>query len=713
MKYRFFSFFYVMTLLSWGQEQSLNYNDYYQFPLSLGVEYQTKQPLGGFSENFNILDIGTTLRYPFTDNPVFQPFVKGGLINFDSTDQSFPDKWDHYHIYGLLGMGFTNRFAKNFEVGADVQAGLSEAVFPNAVDSGSVGAPYMQLAAAAKITLNPSYSFSIDINPTVGYQKALSDFDKYDGPFLGIGFGVNFRFGEDPDSAGAIIRNIRFDELFVAPVFSAMQSYYVNNPVGQVTLTNTSRSTLSDVQVSFMQAGFMDSATVSARIPQLEPGSEIMVDLLATYNQQVFTTNGITPLTGEVIVSYNIKGRQAEQRESVTYDLYDKTSITWEDDNKIGAFITPADSALQNYVSFIRKASNEKKNEYYSDPLQLAMQVYAGLQQIGMIYQIDPISPFTRAQEDALVVDSVKLPRETLSRGTGDCDDLTALFCALLEAAGVETGFITVPGHIYPVVNTGYNSRQYPNLHPDRDMTIDVDGMLWVPVEITSVGTGAFLEAWRLGASLWKQYGEEDPQRNFYRTRESQTVYRPVGLRESDLGLQYGNSEALAAAFSDSLSRVGNLVTGEFARIARESGDPKDYNRAGMAYARFGNTKDGEYYFNQALKRDKAFIPAQINLGNIAFVGSRFSQAIEAFQEAYKGLVDRGMDESSTAVKLLINLSKAFYQMADYSEAQGYFDKASTLNPDLTSQFAYLGNGDGATRASEISGSQTIIFIEE
>jgi tetratricopeptide (TPR) repeat protein len=71
------------------------------------------------------------------------------------------------------------------------------------------------------------------------------------------------------------------------------------------------------------------------------------------------------------------------------------------------------------------------------------------------------------------------------------------------------------------------------------------------------------------------------------------------------------------------------------------------------------------------------------------------------------------MDESSTAVKLLINLSKAFYQMADYSEAQGYFDKASTLNPDLTSQFAYLGNGDGATRASEISGSQTIIFIEE
>jgi transglutaminase-like putative cysteine protease len=31
----------------------------------------------------------------------------------------------------------------------------------------------------------------------------------------------------------------------------------------------------------------------------------------------------------------------------------------------------------------------------------------------------------------------------------GDCDDLSILYCSLLEAIGIRTAFVTIPGHIF------------------------------------------------------------------------------------------------------------------------------------------------------------------------------------------------------------------------------------------------------------------------
>ncbi|MFW6293995.1 MAG: hypothetical protein ACOC7V_16970, partial [Spirochaetota bacterium] len=53
------------------------------------------------------------------------------------------------------------------------------------------------------------------------------------------------------------------------------------------------------------------------------------------------------------------------------------------------------------------------------------------------------------ASEDRGAVDFLQFPRQTLTYSSGDCDDLTALYIALLESVGVDTAFITVPGHIY------------------------------------------------------------------------------------------------------------------------------------------------------------------------------------------------------------------------------------------------------------------------
>ncbi len=59
-----------------------------------------------------------------------------------------------------------------------------------------------------------------------------------------------------------------------------------------------------------------------------------------------------------------------------------------------------------------------------------------------------------RSRAIPTVVDTVHLARETLKSGLGDCSDLTVLYDSMLESLAVETGFITVPGHIYAAINT-------------------------------------------------------------------------------------------------------------------------------------------------------------------------------------------------------------------------------------------------------------------
>jgi transglutaminase-like putative cysteine protease len=50
--------------------------------------------------------------------------------------------------------------------------------------------------------------------------------------------------------------------------------------------------------------------------------------------------------------------------------------------------------------------------------------------------------------EEAGIPDSLNYPYQTLFYRGGDCDDLSILFCSLMESLGVASAFITVPGHI-------------------------------------------------------------------------------------------------------------------------------------------------------------------------------------------------------------------------------------------------------------------------
>lgn len=706
----------LFTIVNCFSQSSLSgYNDLYKYNFSIGAEYQNLTPFSDYGTDFNMYyDISAIARVPLPSLPVLYPFIQTGLIQFITPERDNMEKWAHTKWYGMLGLGYSNRFSKSFELGAEIAGGIGESIFPKLDPANVRSALSLTAFAGIRIALDPAYNMSIAIHPNVKYNYSLSPLKRFDGFVYSVGFSGSYRFGEDPDSPRAIIRSIKFSKASIPPLFAAMQSYYVKHPIGQVTISNLEKFSINDIDVSFYQAGFMDSPVKSATIDTFSAGEKKTIDLYATFNEEVFKTEGTTPLTGEVKVSYISRGKAASQTFSVSYDLYDKTALTWNDDNKVAAFITPADSALRNYASFIRQSAKNYSVNNFSETLQMGMQVFYALKEIGCIYQVDPTSPFTEAQGNPLTVDSISLPRDTLKRLTGDCDDLTVLYNSLMETVGMETAFITVPGHIYSAFNTGVPSKSYRLVNPDKNMTLSINGQLWVPVEITLIGTKSFLEAWRTGIEEFKELDKDPKKRGFYFTRKSQEIYRPIGLRETDLGLQYGSRQNIALNFKNSIENLVDLIIKDYSERAEKSGNKRSYNKLGIIAAKYERYAQAQKAFNRALSMDRNYLNPIINLGSVFFLKEEYQNALRGFHRAEEYLLKKGRQKSVTYTNVLLNISKCYYELENYENASEYFTKASSLNASLKERYSYLKKAEASARGAE-AGSQTasILFAEE
>jgi tetratricopeptide (TPR) repeat protein len=702
--------------------QNVDLNTYYAYPISFGVGFENLSPWGAQLEYSLYYGITGVLRVPLGKLPILQPIVRFGLNSFvtpqvSTTDPVHPNKLENTQLFLMPGIGWSSRLAKNFEVGVDLSAGYEMIIFPNIDVLSAQPQPRrtdnLLATLGARVTFNPSYSLSIDVTPAVTARYALSPLTDFNGITFGIGVTGNYRFGEDPDAPKAAVRSISFGEAKFPPLYAAMQSYYAKNAFAKVTIRNVEKFSITDVQVTFYQAGYMDTPTALMTIPSLAAGATVEVPVVASFNSEVFLTNGDTPLNGEIVAEYTSRNRPAKQPLPVSYVLYDRTSISWDDDRKEAAFITKADTALRNYATFVRQAVKDRVVPGFSEPLQTATAIYYALKELGVIYQLALTSSFAQAHANPLVVDHVHLPRETLQRKAGDCSDLTALYCALLESVGIPTGFITVPGHIYPVFGTKVATASYRDLHPDKNMTFDVNGELWIPVEMTMVGTSDFQTAWRTGVDEWRALESDPKRRAIFFTSQAQDVFHPVGLKEEDLGLQYGDAKKIADNFRDAADRAVSTVIDAYAKVAVDSSAKSDYNRLGIVAAQYGRYDQALSALNTALSLDRNYLSAQINLGNVYYLQQDYQSALKVFHGAEEAMQADGNEKSALFARVVLNISRSYYEIEDYAQAATYYDRAAAIAPDLVGQYGYLksGQGDSGSRAAE-QGGPGILYAE-
>lgn len=681
-----------------GARSGVDLDDYYRFIASGAVYYQRFSAIGnGRLSDFNIDEISGEARVPIPTLPSLQALVRGGLVSLAYLEDDNQD-WSHSQVFGGAGVAYVRRLSREVELGGELYLGLAESYFNSLVVDGQTiafGQANFMAGLGARIALNPSYNLSISVSPSIRFTAALGQLSDFDGFSFATGFSASYRIGQDPDAAQSAVKAIRFGAVKLPPLFAAMRSYYASKPAGSFSINNGERYGISDVSVSFMQPGFMDSPTPLASGLALGPGESADIQLLATFNDQVFSTEGMTPLTGEIIVEYSAKGRRVEQRQSVSYELYDRNAMTWDDDRKVAAFITPQDGAIRNYASFIRQAHKAATSAYVPANLQFAMQAFNALSELGIIYQVDPVAPFASMKGDAAAVDSVSLPRQTIKRRTGDCDDLTALFCTLLESVGVETALVTVPGHIYCAFDSGVGASEFRLLASNRAMAIESNGKLWVPIEITLIGTSTFAEAWRIGVQEWADASGDPGSRGFYKVKDAQALYRPVSLRETDLGLQYGEEAQIVARFRKDLeTQIAGALRPLREAAAANPASAQAWNGLGVASAQLGEFAEARKAFERAIGADAAFLNARVNLGSLLALQGDNADALVVLRkaEAMASAPDARVSDS-TRFKILVNLGKAAHATGGYAEAKACYEKASAIDAQAAKEYEFLASG--------------------
>ncbi|MCK4515596.1 MAG: hypothetical protein KAU31_10080, partial [Spirochaetaceae bacterium] len=266
------------------------------------------------------------------------------------------------------------------------------------------------------------------------------------------------------------------------------------------------------------------------------------------------------------------------------------------------------------------------------------------------------------------------------------------------------------PGHIYSAFSTGLGPDDYRLIHPDPNMTIEIDGELWVPVEITLVDTGDFLAAWRYGVEDYSAYNDFPERRGFYKTADAQRLYQPVALVEGDAGIQYASGDQIVTNFRRGMDRIIEAIIGDYSGIAEDSGNKRDYNVLGIVSAEYGRYASAERAFNTALSLDRNYLSPLINLGNVYFLQNQFQSALRNYHRAEETLVSRGREDTPTFQSLLLNIAKSYHALENFDRSQEYYDRLRELNPDMAARNTYLEESQG--RASRAQSGPGIIFVD-
>ncbi|MBI9103732.1 MAG: hypothetical protein JEY99_15055 [Spirochaetales bacterium] len=531
------------------------------------------------------------------------------------------------------------------------------------------GSPFAQ----AEVQLLFNLTSSLRLGVGGGYKHY------FNGLYSGItaGLGTTISIG-GKKGAQIEINNIEFK-----PVFPVLSKYYNSSPLGSLSLENMEKGPISSVSLTLFIEDYMSTPKECIKIESMEKGEIIEVPLYALFNDSVLDITEGTKVQAELTVEYDYLNDTLSKQVSETFELYDRNALTWDDDRKAAVFITAKDPNVLTFAKNFGGIARDRGTHAVDLAFSMAMGIYEALRLYGMNYVRDPGSAYDILSENSMAVDYLQFPYQTLQYKAGDCDDLSILFCSLLEAASVETAFVTVPGHIYMAFALKTDPGEIRKTFNEPDLIIYREDKAWLPVELTLLNSG-FLKAWETGISQWKKYEDEA---GFFPIHSAWETYEPVGFSSRSSDLDLPSTETFIAEFSDEMetfiyrqiqSRIDTLK-GDI----EQSNDPSRlYNRMGVLYARFGLYENAEEAFGKGA--DFGSHSARANLGNIYFLNEEYPKARDTFALNLQ-------IKPNSAVSLL-GLAKSEYEMRNFDAAEEAFSKMVLVKPQWAEEFAYLSN---------------------
>jgi curli biogenesis system outer membrane secretion channel CsgG len=340
----------------------------------------------------------------------------------------------------------------------------------------------------------------------------------------------------------------------IKDIFPAQQKYYAREPVGYLILSNSGKKSVKINSINSIIKNFMFDFTKAPVVKNLAPGDMLKVPVRILLPVDSLKITEDTPMQCKVVVVYNESGTEKRLENIYNITILSRNALIWDDTKKIGSFITPKDPAVKEAARKIVAAFKEEDTKYYSRNVYIALWVFETLRDHGLVYNVDPLSSYSKVSGKENVVDYVLYPRELLECKVGDCDDLTALYTSILENLGIQTALITTPGHIFMAFNSGEPLSAAFKYETKGRRYIPYQGEIWIPVEITSLRKN-FLHAWKIAI---KEYHNAKRKNNaeFIPVSLAWEKYAPVALPKFDSEKVSGVKKKNVAVFDFEIQGV-------------------------------------------------------------------------------------------------------------------------------------------------------------
>lgn len=504
------------------------------------------------------------------------------------------------------------------------------------------------------VKLEPSQQNKLALDTAYAEQKRAIEFEK--------------------NAPKVIIKDLQLE-----PVFSAAYKQYVNKPVGRVTIVNGSDQDYANLKLRFSIKDYMDFP-FTLDIPMLKANSAERLELNAIFNNRILEIDEDTGVQVEVAVNFATSNQADAIRITKPVTIYGKNAIIWKDPNMVGAFVTPKDDVLRD---FVRQSLNENKPkaEAVDRSLLTAMTLFDIFGAHGINYVADPNSPYSELTEST--VDYVQFSRETLKLKSGDCDDLSVLLSASLENLGIETAILDVPGHLLMMFNTGLSESERHLISLDDDLLVIREAKVWIPLEATMIGQ-SFAEAWAEGARKYHQFAKENKLQVVV-LNQAWNSFKPVTLSPAVYTVAIPEKQRVAPMLQRETTlllekSLDRLVKPYRALVSMDENNVHARLQVAIIYAKYGLYDAANREFDAILSIDADNSAVFNNRGNIYFSQNDYERAIEDYSYAEK------LSANDAGIKM--NISMANYQLGNLQLASSKYKEAGMIDESVNTRYA-------------------------
>ena len=507
----------------------LQFQNIYSFELQFRA-----LPSYGYFQNLSNISAGASISLDFSpitlranDKLFFS--AQGSFFNlFENGIES-----ERYIDYGA-GFGYSMRLGDRFYIYPEAVGGIWTITESKENSLPSETGFYYGGRLTADIHILPELNIGI-----FGGYKYLNLIKKPLAHSIQAGISITYNFTKGFNYSS----NLRIADSDLSPLFPVFYAHYSDNPFGTVTIENNEEAAITDVHVYFYNEQYMMVRTEVGYYSKIKQGEAIDVEITALLNENILKQLSDSITTGQISVEYKLLSKSKQYTETLSFTTLSRNSMTWEDDRQAAAFVSPRDSCAQKFARQVKSIVKSSLRDDIPKNIQYAGALFCALKDYGINYVIDPSSAYSD-NTGGLTVDFLQFPYQTLSYHGGDCDDLSIMNCSLLEAIGIKTAFITIPGHIYIGFDSGVSPQDAERLIPGARYVIR-DGVVWIPYEIT-LCTDTFDLALKTGYSQWQKAGENAA---LIPLEDAWLAFKAVSVPESDVSIQLPDRNQLLRSF--------------------------------------------------------------------------------------------------------------------------------------------------------------------